>query len=108
MAATPTNIQDDTKSGVNPIFAIGIAISIAFLISGLGLLVFLKSDTRETVRLIQQQNSAVIDAAGAGVDTSTAPTNEEIEAIRQEIQNTLNGLPPSGGQDDFSDQALGL
>ncbi len=98
------------KPGTNPVFAIGVAITIALVLSGINLVVFLRSETVETVRLIQEQTANDSDSGFEGIDTTTRPSEEDIETIKNEITDYLNSISDQSDiqESRLSDQTLGL
>jgi hypothetical protein len=101
----------DKPTGTNLIIAIGLAILIAFIISGASLVLFLRSDTRETVQLIQQQTNNTFESGSPDsdrLDTTSMPTASDIDAIKQEINDLKQTLPVINSSEEYSDQALGL
>ncbi len=100
------NEQPKEDKGTNPILAISIAIVLSLTLSGISLLVFLRSDTRETVRLIQQQSND--DASEEGISSEQPVTVEDLERIVNDVSNLQNSLPEEPIENQYSDQILGL
>jgi uncharacterized protein HemX len=98
------------KSGTNPVFAIGVAITIALVLSGINLMVFLRSETVETVRLIQEQTANDSNSGFEGIDTTTRPSEEDIDKIKNEITDYLDSISDQSDiqESQLSDQTLGL
>lgn len=103
-------LPKQAKSGTNPVFAIGVAISIALVLSGINLMVFLRSETVETVRLIQEQTANDSNSGFEGIDTTTRPSEEDIDKIKNEITDYLNSISDQSDiqESQLSDQTLGL
>ena len=102
------DVRKETEQGANPVMAIGIAILISLILSAISLTIFLRSDTRKNLELIQRPtNQATVDPS---IDETSPLKAGDLDGIEQAI---LRDLEPLRTDVDFNpneltDAALGL
>ena len=94
----------------NPLVAIGIAIGIAFAMVMTTFTIFINSGAYTTVRQIQVGTKVARSLQGSNMDTRSPIKADDIGAYQQELNKRMRTIDDSTdfGQDDISDQTLGL
>lgn len=97
--------------GANPVVAIAVAICIALVLAGISFVIFLRSDTRRAIDLIQEQTS-LENADGSLADTpdeTSLLTKEDLEGIEEGILTSISEVSADEfSSSELTDAALGL
>ncbi len=98
------------KTGSNPVFAIAVALTLATLLSGISFVIFLNSDTRKNIELIQDQSEVLGSGNSADAPDESSPlTVKDLDAISQRVLNGASTVSPDEfGSTELTDAALGL
>lgn len=103
------NQSDDKKShSINPIGAVVGAIVVALLISAVNLVLFIRSDMYEKVKLIQNPEQ-VLDSDTI-LDTTSPLTSEQLNQIQKDISSEFELLRDDSDYSiyDISEISLGI
>lgn len=107
MSDNPDN-QTPNK-GVNPIIAIGTAVTIGLVLSGVSLLTFLDSDAREIINIKEESLSASQPVLSDNPDESSDLTSSSLDSIEDGIKNTVADIDAEDfSSSEMTDAALGL
>lgn len=102
------NVINHKNKSMNPIFAVFLAILFALLISTVNLILFIRSDMYEKVRIIQNPEQIIIN--NEVIDISSPLTVEEITEIRSDIDNLFTTLKDDVDypENDISELSIGF
>lgn len=106
-------MNDKNETGVllknNPVFVIGVAIAIAFVMILVGFLLYYGSPTRLTVEKLQQ-NKRDVNSSSVILTTSGPLSTTDIESITQTIEVDVSKLKDEVDYDaaQLTDSSLGL
>lgn len=99
------------RDGANPIVAIGIAILTALTLSGISFLVFLNSDTRNTIRTLQEEEdkSDIVLQLPSEPDENSSLNQEQLDEIEDAISAAAETVRADEfNQAELTNQNLGL
>lgn len=96
------------NKSINPITAVILAVMIALLISSVNLLLFVRSDMYEKVRLIQNPEQIIIN--DEAIDISSPLTVEELNDIKADIDKVFSTLKNEVDypESDLSESIIGF
>lgn len=102
-------VNKSEKSGANPVLAIAIAIFVSAILAGIGLISFLRSDTKKNLNLIDKTNNSS-SSSELNLDDSSPLTRAELYQIESTIQKELEPLrnDVDFNANELTDAALGL
>lgn len=102
------SVVNNKVKSTNPLIAILTAVFISILISAVNLLLFIRSDMYEKVRLIQNPEQIIVN--NEAIDISSPLTTEELVDIETDINNLFSSLKDDLDYpvSDLSEVELGL
>lgn len=104
----PIEETEQTEKGFNPIIAIAIAIVIALILAGVSLLIFLRSDIRETTGITKHASINNSDLSESP-DKISNLSEDNLSTIESNITSTANDVKSDEfGPSELTDASLGL
>lgn len=106
---TPPQKREPTQ-GTNPVAAIAIAIVISMILAGIGLVSFLRSDTKKNIALIQQSSNQQATDGSVVIDETSPLTESDLSQIHSAIEKDIDALrnDVDFNANELTDAALGL
>jgi len=108
ISASP-DTAEQTKKGFNPIIAISIAIIIALTLAGVSLLVFLRSDIRESTNISEQTSQTAESDLSESPDETSVLSEDDLSTVESDITGSATDVNSDEfGSSELTDASLGL